>query len=206
MKRLPQKNQNKNHTLHRGAHQQILGARQEEVINTWMVFSQHLRIAPSTPVTPMPSTMSRVSRNGMSSGVCSNLPWYPTYPHAPTTTLRVNVALLACTISLLTTTIYSIRQTQQADQISGTSMNINMEILWQKITHRTRAQCKITRVVSLTACSKHNVNIFSELSKQHYNHSMRQSYRITETKHTQTRLSIQLYNQILTITETLVSS
>jgi hypothetical protein len=39
-----------------------------------MVFSQQRRIVPSTPVMPMPSTMSRVKRKGTISGVDSVLP------------------------------------------------------------------------------------------------------------------------------------
>ena len=45
-----------------------------ENLITSMVFSQHRLNTPSTPVSPIPSTRSRDSRNGTVSGVGSNLP------------------------------------------------------------------------------------------------------------------------------------
>ena len=45
-----------------------------DVLMTCIVFSQHRLNTPSTPVSPMPSTKSRVKRNGTVSGVGRNLP------------------------------------------------------------------------------------------------------------------------------------
>ncbi len=48
---------------------------------TCMHSSQQRRMSPSVPVTPMPSTMSRVRRKGTSSGVVRNLPCSRTNEH-----------------------------------------------------------------------------------------------------------------------------
>ena len=45
-----------------------------DVLMTCIVFSQHRLYTPSTPVSPIPSTKSRVRRNGTVSGVGRNFP------------------------------------------------------------------------------------------------------------------------------------